>query len=111
MDLNSHILEIMSKELFVVEVRDPLWQVKVLFNNHYLNHVPVLEDEELVGMVSKIDISKIPITEDEKYKDVEEQILVSEVMTPEPVSVQDTDSIGDLVNVLTDNDFHAVKEV
>ena len=111
MILDTPISTIMTDDVFIVGAGDLLRDVANLFNNHNIRHAPVTSRGKLVGMLSWIDLKKIPESDLlEKFDDseVDGNLRVEAVMTHDPVSVQAEDTIGDLAQILSENEFHAV---
>lgn len=109
--LDIPVSTIMTDDVFIVGAGDPLREVAVTFNNHNIRHAPVTSRGHLVGMLSWVDLKKVPASDVlEKFDTVgeEDKLLVGAVMTHDPVSVQAGDTIGDLAQILSENEFHAV---
>lgn len=107
MNLNSPVSEIMSTEVITVEASDTIWHVKSILEQNYLNHVPVMDEGSLKGMISKIDLGRIAYSsQDPEFE--EDQIPVSEIMSDEPVAIQKSAPIRELVKILSESEFHAV---
>jgi len=54
----TKVEEIMTKDPFVVEKDEPIGVVLALFREQGISHVPAIDDEKLVGMISIHDIIK-----------------------------------------------------
>lgn len=111
MILDTMISTIMTEDVFVVGAGDALRDVAITFNNHDIRHAPVTSRGKLVGMLSWIDMKKLPASNVlETLEDAggNSKVLVSQVMTHDPVSVQAGDTIGDLAEIFSENQFHAV---
>ncbi|MCK6691460.1 MAG: CBS domain-containing protein [Thermoanaerobaculia bacterium] len=111
MILDTPISAIMTKDVFIVGAGDPLHDVAITFNNHDIRHAPVTSKGFLVGMLSWVDLKKVPAGGVLESLDTGEdygKLVVGEVMTRDPVSVQASDTVGDLAEILSENEFHAV---
>lgn len=105
---------IMTKEVVTLEPGDLLAEAFNVFNNHNIRHAPVVYKGELKGMLSWIDLKKLPAsiflekTDEGLENKLLKRMTVRDVMTPDPLSIQVYDSVEELGEMLTENDFHAV---
>ena len=53
-----NVNEIMTAEVITIGMDDTLGQIQKLFGKHKFHHVLVLEDEELIGIISDRDVFK-----------------------------------------------------
>lgn len=101
----------MTEDVFIIGAGDPLREVATTFNNHNIRHAPVTSRGKLVGMLSWIDLKKIPAGGVLEGIDAGEDFgkaNVATVMTRDPMSIQAGDTIGDLAQLLSEHEFHAV---
>ena len=73
------------------------------------HHIPVVENNKLVGMVSLIDfmynISGAGIKDDHK---VYKELKVKDIMTPKPFYLTTASTIEDTAKVLAKGNYHAI---
>jgi len=55
MDIHAPISSIMSTDLKTISPEDDLMKVKELFDNNDFHHIPVIEEDQIVGILSKSD--------------------------------------------------------
>lgn len=109
MKTNS-IIPIMTKNVVYVSPEQNLLDVKHIYEKKkWHHHIPVLENEKLVGMVSLIDfmyhIVGAGINDDHKiYKDLK----VKDIMTQKPFYLTTNDTIEDVAKILSAEYYHAV---
>ncbi len=112
MSLKAPISTIMTKDVLMIDSGDSLPEALNTFNNHSIRHAPVVHRGELVGMLSWLDVKSLASTAALHNLEVKGEehdgITVREVMTPDPVSVQVGDTIGEVAQILTENEFHAL---
>jgi len=96
------VSEIMSKELILLDAEDSILEAEKTFRIHHLRHAPVISDGELSGMLSLTDLRGLT---DNKTR---QSLKVEDFMTPDPVGLQKDAPIGELANILVENEFHAV---
>jgi acetoin utilization protein AcuB len=53
-----NVNEIMTAKVITIGMDDTLGQIQELFKKHKFHHVLVLEDEELIGVISDRDVPK-----------------------------------------------------
>lgn len=114
------ISQIMSKELITVNPKQSLYEAENLFKKNKIRHIPVVENEKLLGVLSYSDLLKI------SYADVEESngaedvpvsavvydvFTISQVMTKAPLSVNPGTTIKEVVEILSEHSFHSVPVV
>jgi acetoin utilization protein AcuB len=117
LNLLNKVSSIMTRNLITVHPKDSLLDVKAIFDNHRIHHIPVVEFKKLVGMISKSDLlhyqrdySQVP------YKDVFEEsrlkaYKVGEVMTKGLATLSPDDRIDVAIEVFRENILHAIPVV
>ncbi len=108
MILNTPISTIMTEDVIIVGAADDSRDVAITFNNHGIRHAPVTSRGKLVGMLSWIDLKRMPVVDPDGMIKSTGKVVVGELMTHDPVSIQADDTVGELAEILTENDFHAV---
>lgn len=110
MDLNLPISTIMSSKVECVSPNQKLVDLKHIYERPvYHNHIPVVENDKLVGMVSLIDfmraVSYSSLDDSEK---VYQNTLVKDIMSIHPYSVEDSIPIKEIALKLSKGEFHSV---
>jgi len=104
------ISTVMTKNVVSVTPEQPLLDVKHIYEKKkFHHHIPVVENEKLVGMVSLIDfmynISGGGINDDnEIYK----KLRVKDIMTQKPFYLTATSTVEDVSKVLAEGYYHAI---
>ncbi len=117
MNLLSPISEIMSTDLISVSPYDDLEQVKTIFDNNRIHHIPVVKDGAIIGLVSKSDylFFRRGFLDDSSLKRLELIRLsthtVSEIMTTGLATLAPDQKINVAIELLKENLFHAVPVV
>ncbi|MBL7781713.1 MAG: CBS domain-containing protein [Saprospiraceae bacterium] len=106
--LDTPIGKLMTEDVIVIEAHDQLRDIVSTFNNHGIRHAPVVQNGRLVGMLSWIDLKKLPVSDADGIMTNNGKIVASELMSREPVSVQTDDTLEELAEIFTENEFHAV---
>lgn len=107
---------IMTKHAYTVQLTDSLYQVRDLILKHEIRHVPVVDGERLVGIISKTDMNRLSFStlfagEGQVDDAVFEMLSVGQVMSQKPRVVKVTDSIRTVAEILAKEEFHALPVV
>jgi len=101
---------VMTKNVVCISPSQDLLDVKHIYEKkEFHHHIPVVENDKLVGMVSLLDfmynISGAGMRDDnEIYK----TLKVRDIMTSNPFYLTSKDTVEDVANVLTKGRYHAV---
>lgn len=107
---------IMTRHAYTVQLTDSLYQVRDLILKHEIRHVPVMEGQKLVGIVSKTDVNRLSFSglfagEGQADEAVFEMLTIAQVMSQKPRVVKSTDSIREVAEILSREEFHALPVV
>jgi len=119
MEPTTKIKDIMTTEVITVNPADTLDIVRNKITDHFIHHVPVVDDGRVVGMISMNDIYKLqhPFTvfKNPEAEDSNRQIfttmLAKEIMTTPVVKVKEDEPVSIAVDLLLENMFHALPVV
>lgn len=93
----------MATNLVTVHPDDSLEVVKELLFTRHIHHIPVVEDEKLVGVITSWDLIK----SNKKFEEYS-QHKVRELMTKKVASLGPNDSIGAAAMVFLKHLFHGL---
>ncbi len=109
------VSQIMTTDLITLTPKDSLYDAERLFKQHNLRHLPVVEGDKLVGVLSYSDLLKISFADvnesDEIDSVVYDMFSVPQIMAKALVTVEPDTSIRDVVELLTNQSFHSVPVV
>lgn len=117
MDTTKPVSEIMTRSLVIVKSEDTIDKIHQLFESHSFHHIPVVDHNKLVGIISKTDYVKIrhmlattwsgeTICQD-MYKDM----CAGDIMSREPLKIESADTIGLAADIFRANALHALPVV
>jgi len=117
MDTSRPVAEIMTRNLVVVKPDATIDRVHDLFEANHFHHIPVVDHNELVGIISKTDYLKIrhmlattwsgeTICQD-MYKDM----CAADIMSREPLRIESADTIGLAADIFKANALHSLPVV
>jgi hypothetical protein len=107
------VSQIMTKEVVTLTTKNNLSDAESLFREHGVRHLPVVNGNQLVGILSYSDLLKISFSElsdDEKRIDtaVFDMYTIEQVMAKNPVSVSPDKTIREVTELLAEQSFHSV---
>ena len=106
----------MTTDVISVKPEDTIAVVRDKINHITAHHMPVVEDNKIVGMISMNDIHKMEhhftIFNNPEANDSNRQLFASmlakDIMTTSVITVHEDDTIGKAVDLLLENMFHAL---
>ena len=110
------VKEIMSKDLTVVSPTDRLVHARRQMIESHVGRLPVVEDDELVGMITSKDLmrafidfrKKVP----EKYQKSQiKEVLVEDIMSTNPTTVTNDMSITEVSEIIMETGFNGLPVV
>ncbi len=110
------VTQIMSKDLVTLNPTQSLYDAEKLFNKHSIRHIPVVEGERIVGVISRSDLLRISfadLNENEETVDsvVYDMYTIPQVMTRIPVSVESDATVKEVAEMLAKQSFHSIPVV
>lgn len=116
MNQKALITEIMSKNPVTIESSKSLYDVEDLLNRHSIRHIPVVEGDRLIGVISRSDLLRISVTDLNEEEDGIESVIydnysISQVMTKMPVFIGVDYTIKEAAKLLSQQSFHSLPVV
>ena len=116
---DTAISEIMTRHVITVTPNTLLDVVNDIFSKNDFHHIPVVEGEHLVGIISRSDIDRVTrcidlfhSAENEIYNEkLFKSLLAEEVMTSNAQVVAPDDAIAYAASLFSGNKFHALPVV
>lgn len=110
MDLNTQVEMLMTSNVETVSPDQKLVDVKHIYERQeFHHHIPVVENNKLVGIVSLIDfMRKIQNASLDDNDDVYQNTSVTDIMTRNPIHVNPSASLKDVIVILASGEFHAL---
>ncbi len=111
------ISTIMTKNIITLKSNDELDTAERLFKEHHIRHIPVVEGDHIIGMLSLTDLLRISFADGayEDESDVETTVYnmftISQVMAKNLKSVSPDTTIKEVAEILAENEFHALPVV
>ena len=114
---NEPVTQIMTPDPLTVHHGDPISKVRGIFAEHVLHHLPVVNGEDLVGIISWTDVMRVSFG-DAFGKDaaaldatLDHTHAIEDIMNADPVTISQDGSIREAADILARGRFHAVPVV
>ncbi len=115
MKQRESVSHIMSKDLKTVHKKQNLADVNTLMDTFKIRHVPVLDGDSVIGIISRTDLMHVKygaMKGQEKLQEaLLEQMPVEDAMTITPTTISSTLPIQDAGKILHEKDFSALPVV
>ncbi len=111
------ITEIMTSNVITLNSNDSLDTAERLFKNHNIRHIPVVNEDIIIGMLSYTDLLRISfadaVYDDEETIDaiVYNMFTIKQVMAKKLVCVSSSSTIKEVAEILSKKEFHAIPVV
>ncbi|GGK41227.1 MULTISPECIES: CBS domain-containing protein [Flavobacteriaceae] len=111
------VSKIMTKELVTLCLRDDLYQAEKLFKENHIRHIPVVKNRHIVGMLSLTDLKRISFLDSYDANEIKidnaiyNMLSIEQIMVKKPIMVTSNISIKSVVEILSQNEFHALPVV
>lgn len=108
---------IMTKNVIKLNVTDDLTKAEILFKKHHIRHIPVVNSNKIIGMLSYTDLLRISfvdaVDDDDEVVDVTvyNMFTVEQVMAKKLVTVSPETTIKEVAEILSSREFHALPVV
>ena len=110
------ISKIMTKDVITLTLNDSLLNAEKLFNKHHIRHIPVVDKDRIIGMLSLTDLLRMSFVD--SYNDgqsidtaIYNMLTISQVMANNPEKTSPNSTIKDVALLLASKEFHALPVV
>ena len=107
------VSSIMTKNVVKLNLSDDLTKAEILFKKHHIRHIPVVNGNVIIGMLSYTDLLRISFAdaiedEDDVDTTVYNMFKVEQVMAKKLVSISPETTIKEAAQILASKEFHAL---
>ncbi len=108
---------IMTGDVITLERDDNLEKAERLFKDYKIRHIPVVQDNVIIGMLSYSDLLRLSFADVTGANDNAADVMVynmftiDQVMKKKIVSVSPSNSIKEVAEILAKKEFHALPVV
>jgi CBS domain-containing protein len=117
MRFEKPVIQVMSEQPVTINSSQTLSDARALMSKHDIHHLPVVEDERLVGIISAGDLVKLSLLFDPENDDdslnsfLDRQYTIDSVMQKHPVTIGVEGTLRDAASLLGTGGFHALPVV
>ncbi|MCX2837822.1 CBS domain-containing protein [Salinimicrobium sp. MT39] len=111
------VSQIMTKNILRLSLSDSLSTAESLMKKNHIRHLPVVENEHIVGMISLNDLLRISFADatdgggDDVETTVYEMFTVEQVMTQKVEYITSSHTVTDVAKLFLEHEFHALPVV
>ncbi len=107
------ISEVMTPDVVTVEVSSPMSQVRKILLHEKFHHLPVVDGERLVGIISTNDLirimQKLPVANEDDLNDtLDGATSVKEAMQTDLITMRADETVERAIDLLADGDLHSL---
>lgn len=116
MKKRTPISKIMTTDVITLNIIDTLETAKELFSKHNIKHIPIVQNKEVIGILSYSDMLRISyaeVSDDDSSVDtfVYDMYTIKQVMAKNLFMVPPNSTIKDVAKMLNEKEFHALPVV
>ena len=111
------IRNIMTPHPIVLILNDGLEKAEILFKEHKMRHLPVVQGEKIVGIISMTDLARISFVDSYDPNDfsldtsVYELLTLEQIMVCNPKCIHPNDTVKDTAEHFLSAEYHALPVV
>ncbi len=111
------ISKIMTRELITLSLSDDLYKAEKLFKKHHIRHIPIVEEEHIIGMLSYSDLKRISFLDSYDSHEIEvdnaiyNMLSIQQLMVKNIVTINSSITVKSVAEILAKNEFHALPVV
>ena len=111
------IRNIMTANPIVLQLNDGLSQAEILFKEHNMRHLPVVQGEQIAGIISMTDLARISFVDSYNPNDfsvdtsVYELFSLEQIMVRNPKCIHPNDTVKDAAEHFLAAEYHALPVV
>lgn len=114
MKKRTPVSNIMTKNVITINNTDDLMTAEKLFKENHIRHIPVVNGQQIIGMLSYTDLLRISFADaiDDNEDDVDTTVYnmfsIEQVMAKKLTCVSPETTIKEVAEILTKKEFHAL---
>lgn len=107
------ISELMTKQVHQIDINDELIKVRNIMDKYEINHLPVMDNGKLVGMISSNDIKKVQylcefIGERLEESTIFKSLSIEELMEENVQSLTSNATIAEAIQIFSNASFQSL---
>lgn len=115
--MKTKVKHLMSRQVVVASTDHTYSQVSEFFARFAIHHIPIMEDDKVIGIISAKDIIKSFYNYMKMHgfcvnkEDLDNELSLVAIMTPNPITIHPEDSLDTAAKIFIDNRFHCLPVV
>ncbi len=111
------VSEIMTRNILRLSLSDDLSKAEIIMKKNHIRHLPVVEDEKIIGMVSLNDLLRISFADavgaegEEVESTVYDMFSIEQVMTKKVDYISSETTVAEAANLFLTHEYHALPVV
>ena len=116
MKKNEPIFNLMTKDLITLKLTDTLYTAEELLKKNHIRHIPVVDGESLIGLLSLSDLKRISFI-DAYNQDgtvdtaIYNMLSIKDLMIKDPITVPSSATILEVSKMFANTEFHSLPVV
>ncbi len=116
MKKNEPIRNLMTKEVVTLNLENTLYTAEKRLKKHHIRHIPVVEDEKLIGLISLSDLKRVSFIDAYSKEGTEDtpvynMLSIKDMMIKDPLTVSPDSTILEVSKLLASKEFHSLPVV
>ncbi|AMC11793.1 hypothetical protein Lupro_11155 [Lutibacter profundi] len=111
------VSKIMTRKLITLTLSDDLYKAEKLFLENHIRHIPIVEDEHIIGMLSLSDLKRISFLDSYDANEIKidnavySMLSIGQLMVKNIIKINSSITVKSVVEILSKNEFHALPVV
>ena len=110
------VSQIMTRHVHYVRTDEGLVQAMDIIRQHHIRHLPVIKDDQIVGIISSTDLDRLTFSNLFENQEGSDEVILSmlsipQVMSSKPVVVSPDTSIREVAEIFAAKHFHSLPVV
>lgn len=116
MNKNETISSIMTTELITLSFTDTLYSAEKRLKVNHIRHIPVIDKNKLVGLISLSDLKRISFIDAYSNQGTEDtpvynMLSIKDMMIKNPITITPDATIYEVAKLITHKEFHSLPVV
>jgi len=116
MKKNQPISSIMTREVITLSLKDSLYSAEKRMKTNHIRHMPVVDKDELIGLISLSDLQRISFIDAYSKEGTEDtpvynMLSIKDMMIKNPLTANPKTTILEVSKLLASKEFHSLPVV
>ena len=116
MKKNQPISSIMTQDVITLSLKDSLYSAEKRMKTNHIRHMPVVDDDKLIGLISLSDLQRISFIDAYSKEGTEDtpvynMLSIKDMMIKNPLTASPKTTILEVSKLLASKEFHSLPVV